>query len=137
MMDGDLDLPGNVAGARIALGSAAALVAVALGVSRRRLVFEPLVDGLDRLSETVLAFERWVVDPLTGALATLVVASAWAADVVDAGVLGAPADAVARGLVRAASAVRPVVGGSLVRVFWAFVAFFAVACVGHGLWPVR
>jgi hypothetical protein len=138
-MDGDLDLPGGlVDGPRLALGSVAVLLLVAWLASRRRTtVLAPVARGVDRLAETLLAFERWVVDSLGGATVTLVVAAAWTADVVDAGAFGAPADAAARGVVRVARAARPHMGGSFSRVFWSVVALFGVACVGHALWPAR
>jgi hypothetical protein len=137
-MDGDLDLPASIAGARFAAGSVALVLAFAFGASRRRgLAVGPVVSRLDRMAETCLSFERWVIDATGAAAATAVVAAAWVADSLDARVLGAPADTAARGVVRVAYAVRPLAGGSLLRVFWLLVAACAVACVGHGLWPSR
>ncbi len=135
-MDGDLDLAGGVAAARYAAGAVASLLVVAFAVSRRRLVL-PLTASADGLSETLLSFERWVVDSAGRAAVTSVVAAAWTADQVDAGALGSPADAAARGVVRVADFVRPVAGGSLERIFWLLVGVLAAAALGHGLWPSR
>jgi hypothetical protein len=140
-MDADL-LPGLVAGGAASVRPAAAAVAagfaVALLVGRRHLSSAASVARLlEGLSETMLEFERWVIEPLFGATMHLVAAAAWTAGVVDAEIIAAPADAAARRIVRAAAVVRPVVGGSIERVFWVFTAFFATACVAHGLWPAR
>jgi hypothetical protein len=137
-MAGDLDLPSAVVGWRFALGAVAATLTFALGASRRRVPgATPLVRVLDRLSGTLLSFERWVVDALGSAMAALLMAAAWTAAALEAGAFGSPTDVVSRKVERVAGAVRPVIGGSLERVFWAFVAVAALACVGHAVWPAR
>ncbi|MGH7434563.1 MAG: hypothetical protein ACRENE_02730, partial [Polyangiaceae bacterium] len=100
-MERDLDLvAGGADGARFLALSLAVALAVAILVSRRGLPrgrrARRLVAWLDDLAGTLLAFERWVLGALAGALSTLATAAAWTADVVDSALLGAPADAVAR-----------------------------------------
>jgi hypothetical protein len=139
-MDADLDLPAGLAGVRAVAGAVATTLGVAFLLSRRRIAVPLMgvtVGALDRLAETLLGFERWVVDAFVGAAVQGVLAAGWVADTVDSRVVGAPADAAARRLVRAADVLRPAVGGSLARVFWLFTAFVAAACVVHGLWPAR
>jgi hypothetical protein len=134
-MDGDLDLPRAVVGLRFALASAAALPILVFLALRRS---APRFAGpLERAATLLLDFDRWVLDAAVGAATTVVIAAAWTANVVDRDLASAPVDAAARGVVRGAAAARPVLGGSLGRIFWLFVALLGAACIGYGLWPAR
>jgi hypothetical protein len=103
----------------------------------------PALDAaiLDRLPERfgtlAVSFERWVIEAVAGALATVVGAAAWVASRCDAAVLGGPMDAVAERLVRSARAVSPALGGSLARVAWVLVASLAAAALLHALRPAH
>jgi hypothetical protein len=137
-MDGDLDLPGVLVGWRFALGGGVLALGATFVLLRWRVPGAASLAGvLDGVSARVLAYERWVIDALAGAVSTVARAAAWTAAVVDTDVLGAPGDAVARRLVRAADALRPATGGSLSRVAWILVGLLGTVCLGHSVWPGR
>jgi hypothetical protein len=85
----------------------------------------------------LMAFERWVVDAIAGAVAVVVRATAWVLGKLDAEVIGRPLTAVAARAVRIGHAVEPRVGGSLARVAWAVVGAVAFGSLLHALWPAR
>ncbi len=137
-MDGDLDLPGVLVGWRFALGGGVLALGATFVLLRWRVPgAASLVGALDGAAARVLAYERWVIDAVVGAVSTVTRAAAWTAAVVDTDVLGVPGSAAARRIVRAADVVRPAMGGSLSRVAWAIVGLLATVCVGHSVWPGR
>lgn len=137
-MDGDLDLPGVLVGWRFALGGGVLALGATFALLRWRVPGAASVARvLDAAAARVLAYERWVIDAVAGAVSTVVRAAAWTAAVVDTEVLGAPAAAVARRLVRAADVLRLVTGGSLSRVAWTLVGLLGTASALHSVWPGR
>jgi NADH:ubiquinone oxidoreductase subunit 5 (subunit L)/multisubunit Na+/H+ antiporter MnhA subunit len=94
-----------------------------------------LVDVPTRLGELLVSMERWVVQAVAGAVATLTAAGAWAVAHADEHVVASPADAVAARLERAARRVEPWVGVPLGGIAWALLALVLFALILHGLWP--
>ncbi len=137
-MDGELDLPGIGVGWHVLLGGEALVLGATFVLLRWDIPgADPVVRVLDGVAARVLAYERWVIGAVAGAIATVVRAAGWTAAVVDKEALGAPGDAAARSLVRVADAVRPAAGGSLSRVAWALIGLLGGVCVVHGVWPGR
>jgi hypothetical protein len=87
-------------------------------VEERRVPEDALERTVARGGRLLLRFERWVVDATASAGAALFLALAWSAAWLDARVIGAPLDAVAVRVGRAAYRVEPAVGGSLARAAW-------------------
>jgi hypothetical protein len=132
----DIDLPTGLAGARMPLAGAVLLVAFAVlgaGPPGATLVSR----GIERAAALLLSFERWVLDSLVAAAATLLSALAWVAAASDAEALDTPVTAVAVRTERLAGALRPLVGGSLERVAWWLIASLGVAGIAHAAWPGR
>jgi hypothetical protein len=94
-----------------------------------------LVDVLARLGELLVSMERWVVQAVAGAVATLAAAGAWAVAHADEHMVGSPANVVAARLERAARHVEPWVGLPLGRLAWALLALLLFAVLLHGIWP--
>ncbi len=87
-----------------------------------------------RMGMLLMSYERWVINATGRAALGLVGALAWAVALTDRDVVVGPADAAAAGVVRFARRLSPIVGGSLARVTWAALAFFATAAAGLTLW---
>jgi hypothetical protein len=100
------------------------------GPDLERVVFEVAPSGAGAL---LGAFERWVVDAIAGAVVVLVSALSWTIARLDAGVVGAPANALAARTVRASRALEPLVGGSLARVAWVLIAVLLAAALVHAV----
>jgi hypothetical protein len=85
----------------------------------------------------LMAFERWVVEAITGSIGVFTTALGWAVAHLDEHTLATPTHAVAARVARQSRRLEPIVGGSLSRVAWAVVGAAAVAALLRGLWPVR
>jgi hypothetical protein len=91
----------------------------------------------ERLGGMVASMERWVLDAVAGAVATLARASAWMVATADAHVVSTPVDAVAARLTRVVRRAEPLFGGSLGRVAWALLGAAGFAALLHAVWPGR
>ena len=94
-----------------------------------------LVRVPERLGALLMSMERWVVGSSAEAVAGAARIAAWMAAAADEHLVASPADRVADGVLRAAHAAEPVVGGGLGRIAWAVVALAGVAALLHALWP--
>jgi hypothetical protein len=91
----------------------------------------------ERLAGLVASMERWVVEALASAVATLARAGAWTVATADANLVSTPADSLALRVTRAARRGEPVVGASLGRVVWALLGLAGFAALLHAVWPSR
>jgi hypothetical protein len=132
----DMDLPSALSGARLPLAGVVLLVAFAvLGASPPGAAL--VSRGIGSAAALLFSFERWVIDALVAAAATLVSALAWVVAASEAEAVDAPASAVAARSERLAGALRPLVGGSLERVAWWLIAALGTAGLAHAAWPGR
>jgi hypothetical protein len=128
-----------VRGGRVVLIAVAAVIVIAIGLSRRGAGIEQVlfVRTPERIGALVMSFERWVIDAIAGAMASLVRAAAWTADRLDAEALGGPSDAAAASVVRLGRITESLTGQPVGRAAWALVVVLASIAIGHAVWPSR
>jgi hypothetical protein len=94
-----------------------------------------LADAPATVGRLVTSMERWVVGAATSAVEGLAWAAAWVAARADEHVVGAPGDAAAAGVTRAADMLEAATGVSTRVVAWTIVGAALTLALLHAAWP--